>query len=241
MIRVSVMRVALLTPMVLVLAVAVARAQAPAPSPPAPPAPVISDAARAVVGTWEISNADRDRKCVVTFKADPAPGGFKLEPDAACAIGPIKDAAAWMLGQKDVLRLLDGKGVAVLELNEVESGMYEGERHGEGLYFMQSQATAAAATHTPEQLVGDWTFLREIDKPLCTLTLSNAKDGENYKLTVKPRCDAGIANFGLTNWRLEEGELVLRGRAGTWRFGESDATVWERIPLGADPLLLVRQ
>jgi hypothetical protein len=141
-----------------------------------------------------------------------------------------------------VLRLLDAKNVAVLELTEVESGLYEGERKGEGLYFMQTQAALKVETRTAEQLFGDWRILRELDKPLCTLTLSNASGGnETYKIVVKPGCNAAIAGFGFTTWRLDRDQLVLTGRSGNWRFSESDPTTWERVPLSTDPLLLMKQ
>ena len=45
-----------------------------------------SDAVKAMAGSggWEISNADRDKTCTVTFKADPARTGYKLDLDPAC-------------------------------------------------------------------------------------------------------------------------------------------------------------
>jgi hypothetical protein len=219
----------------LVLAAAVpARAQ---------PAPLVSDAAQQLVGAWEISNADRDRRCAVTFSVDAAPGGFELELDPACgtAIPPLKDVVVWKLGPSDAVWLVDAKGAAVLEFSEVESGMYEGERKGEGLYFMQTQTALKAETPTVDQLFGDWKVLRELEKPLCTLTLSNAPDGnDKYKLVVKRGCDASIADFGLTTWKLDRDQLLLAGRGGTWRFSESDPTTWERMPLSTDPLLLMR-
>ena len=120
--------------------------------------------------------------------------------------------------------------------------MYEAERKGEGLYFMRTQAAIKAATRTAEELFGDWTLLQEFEKPLCKLTLSNvAGGGDNYRITVKPGCTAPIADFGLATWRFDRGELVLTGRAGAWRFSESDATTWERIPPSTDPMLLMRQ
>src|SRR5262245_47946525 len=101
-------RVAILAAVALVLSASLAHAQ---------PAPPVSEAAKEVVGAWEISNADRDRRCAVTFSVDPAPGGFKLEFEADCAAAfpPLKDVVAWALGQNDVLRLIDAKNVAVLE------------------------------------------------------------------------------------------------------------------------------
>ena len=204
----------------------------------------MSDAAKELVGAWEISNSDRDKRCAVAFSTDPAPGGFKLEldPDCGNVFPAFKEIAVWALGPKDVVRLVDSKGASVLEFTEVESGMYESERTSEGLYFMQAQAAIKAEIRSPEQMFGDWKFLREADKPLCTLTLSSASDGaDTYKLTVKPGCDASIAGFGLTTWRLDRDQLVLTGRSGAWRFSESDPTTWERIPLSTDPLLLIRQ
>ena len=209
----------------------------------AQPTPPVSDAARELVGAWEISNADRDKRCAVTFSVDPAPGGLKLELDPACgtAFPPLKDVVVWKLGPSDAVWLVDAKGAAVLEFNEVESGMYEGERKGEGLYFMQTQTALKAETPTADQLFGDWKVLRELEKPLCTLTLSNTPDGnDKYKLVVKRGCDASIADFGLTTWQLDRDQLLLAGRGGTWRFSESDPTTWERMPLSTDPLLLMR-
>ena len=203
----------------------------------------VSDAAKDLIGgAWEISNSDRDKRCPVTFSIDTVPGGYKVELDPACAIGPLKDVVAWGLGPKDVLRLLDAKNAPVFEFAEVESGMYESERKGEGLYFMQTQAALRAEIRSPEQIFGEWKILRELDKPLCRLTLTDAAgDGETYKIVVKPGCDARIAGFGLTTWRLDREQLVLTGRAGTWRFAESDPTTWERMPLTTDPLLLMKQ
>jgi len=206
-------------------------------------APPVSEVAKEIVGAWEISNSDRDKRCPVTFSIDPGPGGFKLELDPACAIVPLKQVVAWMLGPKDVLRLIDGNKVPVFEFSEVESGIFEAERKGEGLYFMQTQAAVKAEIRNPEQISGEWQIVRELDKPLCRLTLSDAAGGaENtYKIVVKPGCDAGIAAFGLSTWRLDREQLVLSGRSGTWRFAESDPTTWERMPLSTDPLLLMKQ
>jgi hypothetical protein len=201
-----------------------------------------AEAVQQMVGAWEISNADRDKKCAVTFAGATAPGGLKLELDPACAtiFPPMKDIVAWTLAPNGPLRLIDPKGVAILEFSEVESGIFEAERRGEGLYFMQTQAAAMAPQRTPEQMFGDWQFLREADRPLCTLTLLNAAVGATYKLAVKPGCNAAIAAFGLTGWRLEGDQLVLSGTSGNWRFVESDITIWERIPPSTDPLLLMR-
>jgi hypothetical protein len=217
----------------LVASVGAAPAQAP-----------VSDAAKAMVGAWEISNAARDRTCPVSFVLDAGAGGFKLDLDQSCGtvFPSLKDLVAWTMGPNDAVRLIDSKGAIILDFNEVESGMYEAERKGEGLYFMRTQAAIRAATVSPEQVFGEWALLQEFEKPLCKLTLANAPaGGDSYKIIIKPACQAPIANFGLATWRLEGGELVLTGRAGAWRFSESDATTWERIPPSTDPLVLMRQ
>lgn len=203
----------------------------------------VSEAAKNMVGGWEMSNADRDRRCPLTFSVEPAPGGYKIDFDAGCptAFPSLGDVVAWGFGPKDVLRLLDAKGAAVLEFTEVENGMFESERGAEGLLFLQTQASLKVETRSTEQIVGDWNLLREADKPLCRLTLSNTASGDAFRVIVKPGCDKMIANFNLSTWRLDRDQLILTGRNGTWRFAESDGTVWERVPLSIDPMLLVRQ
>ena len=45
--------------------------------------PQLGESARRVVGSWEFSNADRDRTCTATLKGEPGPAGldvFAKEP-----------------------------------------------------------------------------------------------------------------------------------------------------------------
>ena len=203
-----------------------------------------SDAAKEMAGAWEISNAARDKTCPVTFKLEPGSGGFKLDLDEVCgtAFPPLKDVVVWAMGPNDAVRLLNSKGVVILDFMEVEHQMYEAERKGEGLFFMRTQAAIKAATVTPEQVFGEWILLKEFEKPLCNLTLSNASaGGESYKINVKPGCDSSVTNIELSTWRLDRDGLLLTGRGGSWRFSESDATTWERVPATSDPLVLMRQ
>ena len=128
-----------------------------------------------MVGGWEISNADRDRRCPLAFTVEPAPGGYKVDFEPVCtgAFPTLGDVVAWGFGPKDMLRLLDAKGAALMEFTEVENGMFESERGADGLLFLQTQAALKVEVRTAEQIVGDWNLLREADKPLCRLTLSN--------------------------------------------------------------------
>jgi hypothetical protein len=209
-----------------------ARAQAPVP-----------EAIKATAGAWEISNADRDKTCIVHLKADPAPGGAKLELDTPCAtVFPmLKDAAAWSV-LNEVLRLLDAKGKTLMMFTEVESGIYESERPGEGLYFLQNVAAVGQAERKPDQLVGDWTFMRA-NKAICVVTLSMTRAGDDkFALKVKPGCDAFIGGFGPAAWRMDRDELVLIStRAEEWRFEENEPGSWRRIPENVDPVQLVRK
>jgi Protease inhibitor Inh len=203
----------------------------------------VSETAQGMVGGWEMSNADRDRRCPLTFSIEPASGGYRIDFDPTCptAFPSLKDVVAWTFGPNEVLRFVNAAGSAVLEFTEVENGMFESERGAEGLLFLQTQAALKVETRSTEQIVGDWTLLREADKPLCRLTLSDAANGDAFRVIVKPPCDKTIATFNPSTWRLDRDQIILTGRNGSWRFSESDPTVWERVPLSVDPLLLVRQ
>jgi hypothetical protein len=204
----------------------------------------VSEAVQRMAGPWEISNLDRDRRCSLTFSARVTPVGFRVALDSQCkaAFPSLGDVVGWQFGEKDVLRLVNIKGAAVMRFTEVESGLYESERGADGLLFLQTQAALMLEIRTVEQIIGDWTLLREAGKPLCRLTLSGQESApDRYRVLVKPGCDLAITTFNLRTWQLDRDQLVLTGREGVWRFFESQATVWERVPLSVDPLLLVRQ
>src|SRR5258708_33682253 len=74
-----------------------------------PPLPAVP---RTMVGTWEFSNADREKTCAVTFRNDSNRVGKRVEFDPAC-IGHfpfVNDVVAWRLNDNDFLKLLDGHG-----------------------------------------------------------------------------------------------------------------------------------
>jgi hypothetical protein len=207
----------------------------------APPPP--SEAAKVLIGPWEISNADRDRACAIVFRGEPASGGLKLDFDPACAnvFPATRDIVAWALAADGTLRLVDAAGRSVLELNEVESGIYDGMRPGEGRYVLQN--TANAPVVKADELFGEWDIARGSGKPICSLTLAkSAADAGSFELKVKPGCDAFVTRFGPTSWRMERSELVLASPRGqTWRFEQNDVKTWQRVPETPDPVLLMRQ
>jgi hypothetical protein len=211
------------------------RAQAPAQ-------PI--DPVKAMIGSWEISNADRDKICIVALKADAAAGAFKLEFDkAACVpnLPMMKNVVLWKIGADAAVQLLDAKGNALVEFTELESGMYETERPGEGVFFLQTPAAAGPPARTADQMVGDWTMVRG-GKPICTLTLSNTATAlDDFVLKINPGCDVLVTRFGPTTWQMDRGELLLKSPQGrTWRFAEGDDNKWQRVPETADPVMLVR-
>lgn len=207
-----------------------------------------SDAVKAMAGAggWEISNADRDKTCVVTFKADPARTGYKLDLDPACGnVFPfIKEVESWTLSN-DIVRLIDARGRTVFEFTEVESGMYEAERPAEGLFFLQN-AAAAPAVRTADQMAGEWVVMQGA-KQICAMTLANAavpnQEGA-LLLRIKPGCEQPAARLNFVLWRMDQGELVLASAGGqSWRFEEEDTQTftWRRVPEGADEIRMVRK
>jgi hypothetical protein len=203
-----------------------------------------SDAVKALAGPWEFTNADRDKTCTITLRTDPAPAGMRAEFDRACAakFPFIGEIAAWTMAENDFLRLVDAKGGAVLEFSEVESGVYEAPRPGEGILFIQKAGAAGPPSRTAEEVTGEWSVVRAAGKPICSLTLSNTPAGEDFAVRVRPPCDAFVTRFAPMAWQVERGELVLKAAKGQpWRFEEGEANTWQRVPATADPVLLVRK
>lgn len=198
-----------------------------------------------MVGQWELSTAGRDKTCVVTLKNETSPQGLKLELEKGCgdALPFAKAIVAWNVKGLDLVRLQDAKGESVIDFTEVESGIFEGRREGEGIYLLQNLAAARALSKSTDQLIGDWTMVRGSGKSICGLTLTNTETTpENFAVFLKPKCDPLVAAFAPTLWRIERGELLLLSAKGEiWRFEADDNAQWRRIPDSADPLLLVRQ
>jgi len=59
---------------------------------------------------------------------------------------------------------------------------------------------------------------------------------------LKPKCDASVAAFAPTQWRLDHGQMLLMSDNGeTWRFEADDNAQWRLVPDSADPLIMLRQ
>src|SRR3954452_6937339 len=88
-----------------------------------------------IIEHLELSTTERSKTCVVTLNSDSSPQGLKLELEPACAAAlPFtRDIKAWSIAGLDIVRLQDGAGQAVIDFTEVESGIFEGMRTGEGI------------------------------------------------------------------------------------------------------------
>ncbi len=196
-------------------------------------------------GQWELSTTERSKTCVVTLKGDAAGQGLKLELEPACktALPFTKDIVAWSVRGLDIVRLQDAAGEAVIDFTEVEAGIFEGLRQGEGVYILQDLAAARSMAKSMDQMIGDWSMVRGNGQPVCGLTLTNTEaDPDNFQVFLKPRCDAAVAQFNPTQWRLERGQIILMSKSGeAWQFEADDNAQWRRVPDTADPLIMLRQ
>jgi protease inhibitor Inh len=203
-----------------------------------------SDAVNSMLGGWEMSNAERDKTCIITFGLDAAGPGRALDLPKECstAFPNIKDAAAWTI-DNDALRLVDARGTTLIEFNEVENGLFESAHSTGTLYFLQTLAAAQGREHTPDQMFGTWNFVRANGRTICQITLMDtAADTDNFALETKPGCDQLITRFAPRAWRMDRGQFVLVSTRGdVWRFEEEETNNWHRIPEGRQPLLLVKQ
>ena len=198
-----------------------------------------------MIGQWELSTAERGKTCVVTLKPDTTPQGMKLELEPGCAnaLPFTKDIVGWSVKGLDIVRMQDASGQSVIDFTEVESGILEGRRTGEGIYLLQNLAAARALTRSMDQMIGNWAMVRGSGAVICTLTLTNTEaGGDNFAVFVKPRCDASVVAFAPTLWRLERGEMLLMSARGeAWHFEADDNAQWRRVPDSADPLFMIRQ
>ncbi|WP_300184853.1 AprI/Inh family metalloprotease inhibitor [Bradyrhizobium sp.] len=207
----------------------------------------ISTLKKDMIGQWELATTDRSKTCVVTLKADGGPqGSFKLdlEPGCAKALPFTADIAAWSIkGLGDIVRLQNAAGEPVIDFTEVETGIFEGRRSGEGIYILQDLAAARSLAKSMDQMIGDWAMVRGNGQAICGLTLTNTDAGQdNFQVFLKPKCDPLVATFAPTQWRLEHGQILLMSASGeTWTFEADDNAQWRRVPDSADPLILLRQ
>jgi len=197
-----------------------------------------------MIGQWELATTDRSKTCVVTLKQEPAPQGFKLElePGCAAALPFTKGITAWNIKGLDIVRLQDAAAESVIDFTEVEAGIFEGLRQGEGVYILQNLAAARSLAKSMDQMIGDWSMVRGNGQAICGLTLTNTEAGQdNFQVFLKPKCDPVVAAFAPTQWRLDHGQMLLMSQSGeTWQFEADDNAQWRKVPDSADPLIMLR-
>ena len=210
------------------------------------PAQDVTTLKKDMVGQWELATTDRSKTCVVTLKNDPLPQGMKLDLESGCAVAlpftkDIKDWSIKVLG--DIVRLEDAGGQSVIDFTEVESGIFEGMRTGEGIYILQNLAAARSLAKSMDQMIGDWAMVRGSGQSVCGLTLTNNEaNADNFQVFLKPKCDPAVVAFAPTQWRLDHGQILLIAAGGeTWQFEADDNAQWRRVPDSADPLIMIRQ
>lgn len=212
---------------------------------PSAPAQQPQDALRKeMIGQWELSTTERSKTCVVTIKNEGAAQALKLElePNCAAALPFTKDIAAWSIKGLDIVRMQDAAGQPVIDFTEVESGIFEGLRKGEGVYILQNLAAARSLAKSMDQMIGDWQMVRGNGRPICGLTLTNTEAvDDNFQVFLKPKCDPAIAAFGPVQWRLDRGQMILMSKTGdSWQFEADDNAQWRRVPDSADGLIMLR-
>lgn len=197
-----------------------------------------------MIGQWELATTERSKTCVVTLKGDTTPQGLKLELEPNCpkALPFTKDITAWNIKGLDIVRLQDAAGQPVIDFTEVESGIFEGLRTGEGVYILQNLAAARSLAKSMDQMIGDWSMVRGNGQAICGLTLTNTEaTGDNFQVFLKPKCDPAVVAFAPTEWRLDRGQMILTSKSGqTWQFEADDNAQWRRVPDTADPLIMLR-
>jgi hypothetical protein len=197
-----------------------------------------------MIGQWELATTERSKTCVVTLKGDATPQGLKieLEPNCPKALPFTKDITAWSIKGLDIVRLQDAAGQPVIDFTEVESGIFEGLRTGEGVYILQNLVAARSLAKSMDQMIGDWSMVRGNGQTICGLTLTNTEaSGDNFQVFLKPKCDPTVAAFAPTEWRLERGQMILTSKSGeSWLFEADDNAQWRRVPDTADPLIMLR-
>jgi len=200
-----------------------------------------------MIGQWELATTDRSKTCVVTMKSDATPQGslkLELEPGCAAALPFTRDIAAWSIkGLGDIVRLQDATGESVIDFTEVETGIFEGLRQGEGIYILQNLVAARSLAKSMDQMIGDWAMVRDNGQTICGLTLTNTEASQdNFQVFLKPKCDPVVAAFAPTQWRLEHGQILLISNSGeTWQFEADDNAQWRQVPDSANPLIMLRQ
>ena len=137
-----------------------------------------------MAGSWEFSNADREKTCTITFRNDRRQGRqarrVRSELRQAVSVHSRRSPAGGS-SDNDFLRLLDAHGNSVLEFSEVENGIFEAPKPGEGILFIQNpdRPRRAAEDRRPDDRRMA-VIVHRTGKRVCGLTLSDTAAGEEF-------------------------------------------------------------
>ena len=145
-----------------------------------------------------------------TIRPRSASGSNSIRPAPRC-FPFIREIVGWRLNRQRLPSAARRQGNSVLEFSEVESGIFEAPRPGEGILFIQNAGGARPGAED-----------RRADRPasgrscaapasaICALTLSNTAAGEEFVVRVQPPCDPVVTRFAPATWQMDRGEIVLR-------------------------------
>lgn len=204
------------------------------------------DIAEDLAGAWQIVPVDGSPACRVTLGIAPMPGGWKAEPGAQCAaIAPAAaTTVAWTF--RDGLRLLDAKGVAVMQFEEDETALLSSPSVAAPAFYLVPAIPGYGRLRQPREWEGAWQFTARGQKPCVLLFGPPAKaDGQHDGGSVVVRHCRSMALKRMDRWYLEGMDVMLAGSgdaqmvftpdgADTHR---SDDGRWRLSPWSASPTL----
>jgi hypothetical protein len=201
---------------------------------------------RALVASYELANANGDRKCPIALEAKSAGPGFTLNfnrVECSQLFGFLGEVTAWLPGIAGAILFVHANGRTVAEFTEGVGGVYEAIREGDAVYFLANlQFVDPAERVQISDLYGDWNLSRRPGTAICRITLADEAAGENLLvMRVHPGCDAAVIRFGPVSWRLDRGDVVLLSQRGeTLRFERGESGSWAKVPAVPRPLLMTR-
>ncbi len=209
--------------------------------------PLRAEETKALVGAWELADADQSRKCAVQLKGDRAGPrlAIGLGGDCAAKFPFLKDVTSWSAPPRGGIRLHDQGGKVVLDLSETENAIFEGVRAGEGVYFL-SQPETAALDGQPDatDIAGEWLLQRPAGKTLCVVQLldeARAGSQDSFALKLGPDCDRAVTQLRIIGWQVERDRLTLlvEGR-DKLVFKRTDGKTWTKVPEERSPWVLAK-
>lgn len=222
----------------------------PAPAAPAPAEGASAPAGLATLpetlagaaGTWDLSLAGGNRRCVLTLATDTGPSGRVVRFPAGCrrALPLMAGITGWLFPGEGI-RLVDRNARPLLAFSRNPDGMSlgatseNGERYnlvplqiaamrppdpaaGAGSPAPASSTEAAAPPPPPEgPAPGLYALDRATQKDVCRIELAGSAGTDRGAAPVRlqPDCrDSGITVFDPVSWRFANGHLTLKARRG---------------------------